>query len=37
MRPPSLLLSAVASAVVANNQTCFEAAEQLKALQAWVK
>jgi len=32
-----LALSAVATTVTANYQTCFENAEQLRALQAWVR
>jgi bifunctional pyridoxal-dependent enzyme with beta-cystathionase and maltose regulon repressor activities len=34
---PGLALSAVAETVASNYQTCFENAEQLKALQTWVK
>jgi len=32
-----LALSAVAGTVATNYQTCFETAEQLRALQAWVR
>ena len=32
-----IALSAVAGTVVANYQTCHENAEQLRALQAWVR
>ena len=32
-----IALSAVAGTVAANYQTCHENAEQLRALQAWVK
>ena len=32
-----LALSAVAGTVAANYQTCFETAEQLRALQAWIE
>lgn len=34
---PGIALSAVAGTVAANYQTCHENAEQLKALQAWVR
>jgi len=33
----SIALSAVAGTVAANYQTCHENAEQLRALQAWVR
>lgn len=35
--PAGIALSAVAGTVAANYQTCHENAEQLRALQAWVK
>jgi len=35
--PAGLALSAVAGAVAANYQTCHENAEQLRALQVWVR
>ncbi len=35
--PAGIALSAVAGTVAANYQTCFETAEQLRVLQAWVK
>ncbi len=34
---PGIALSAVAGTVAANYQTCHENAEQLRALQAWVR
>lgn len=38
MRPPQALRSpAVAGTVAANYQTCHETAEQLRALQGWVR